>query len=161
MAGVVANIFLAIGVTLLIVPYLYTRSIQFLLPQNYYYPLVINDVGILLWEYRYQKHLQMESVLFSSALIAIRSLLQEATGFESPLQAIHFKDITFVVSIKEQIAGLLILDYSSKYIEKQLELFTLRFYETFKKQIVDSVWRLTPEMIEKTKHLMKSSMLVN
>jgi len=65
MAGVVANIFLAIGVTLLIVPYLYTRSIQFLLPQNYYYPLVINDVGILLWEYRYQKHLQMESVLFS------------------------------------------------------------------------------------------------
>lgn len=161
MAGVMANTFLAVGTLMLVIPYLHARSIQFLLPQNYYYLIVVNEAGIMLWEHRYQKHHEMEGVLLSAALIAIRSLLQDATGFESPLKTIQFQDITFVLAFKEQIAALLILDHGSQYIERQLQIFASRFYDKNQEMIKTNTWRLTTEIAEEAKKLMKSVMLTD
>ncbi|MHA1303133.1 MAG: hypothetical protein ACTSPI_05460, partial [Candidatus Heimdallarchaeaceae archaeon] len=111
LAGILANIFLAIGTAFLTIPYLTSKDTSFLLPQNYYHLLIVNDIGLLVWQYNFSENKEIEAELFSGAITAISSIIKESTGFQSDLQSIRLKDKIFSVSVFERIAGVMITDH--------------------------------------------------
>lgn len=122
-----------IGVILISLPILSSRSTHFMQSRRISRIMVIADSGLPVFDFNLGVEREGTELLFSGAITAIQSVMREATGTSSELQAIVFGDLHILTEVREGFAANLLVERSSAILKDSLANFTEDFELLFPK----------------------------
>ncbi|MBD3189356.1 MAG: methyltransferase domain-containing protein [Candidatus Heimdallarchaeota archaeon] len=138
---VVVKVIQLIGLIIMTLPIVLSRSSFFMQSRKVSELIVINKAGESIFDFSFeQEQEQCDEVVLNDALKAISTLMNEGTISCQELKTIQFGDQQIMTEIRESYAVNLLVDRPTKFLDKSLESFAEEFKEIYSKEMkLDSV----------------------
>lgn len=124
-----------VGILLISIPVLVTKSTFFMQSRKISRLIVINDNGLPIYDFTFDSKNSGDELLLSGALTAITSVMREATGASRDLKSIAFGDLHIITEVREGFAANLLVESSTAFLKEALRLFTDSFQNEYKSEI--------------------------
>jgi len=121
-----------VGILLITIPVLVTKSTFFMQSRKISRLIVINDSGLPIYDFTFDPKCSGDELLLGGALTAIKSVMKEATGASRDLRSIVFGDMHVLTEVRDGFAVNLLVESSTVFLKEALRLFADCFQITYK-----------------------------
>ncbi|MHA1684856.1 MAG: hypothetical protein ACTSYD_00460 [Candidatus Heimdallarchaeaceae archaeon] len=123
----------AIGFFITAFSFLMDPYVAYFLPYDVSLLVVVNRAGIPVFSHHFSE-IEIDEELFSGAVKAITTLMQETLKTEEGVQFVRIGNVKLVIELKEQISAFVITNRESGVLKEALASFLERFVAEYKQK---------------------------
>jgi ubiquinone/menaquinone biosynthesis C-methylase UbiE len=129
---VILNLMQTIGLVIMSLPIIYSRSVFFMQSRKISDLKVINRDGLPIFEFSFEKGQQAcDDNVLSEAYLAISTIMNRQGIACQDLKILNFKNLEIMVEIRDNFAVMLLVDRPTKYLNDALEVFADNFQKVY------------------------------